>query len=156
MNAKDLMIGDWVRRRWTCTDTGREVVKDFQITQICKNGENLYVYRSKGNMGRVDQIEPIPLTQEILEKNGFKFDGSGQCSMMFLSEPRFSEELRFNIYVGLKRKTIEVFAAHPIERLPNWRKSNKVYLEVCGCYVHELQHTLRLCGIDKEIEIWHT
>lgn len=101
----------------------------------------------------LDEIEPIPLTSEILEKNGFKFDGSGQCSMMFLNKPQFAEGLRFNIYVGLKRKTIEVFAAHPVEKSPNWRKSNKVYLEVCGCYVHELQHCLKLVGIKKEIEL---
>ena len=153
MKASDIQIGDWVRRRWTCADTGREIVKDFQVAEIRKNWDTLYVWKDGGNMGAVEQIEPIPLTPEILEKNGFKFDGSGQCSMMFLSKPQFAEGLRFNIYVGLKRKTIEVFAAHPIEKSPNWRKSNKVYLEVCGCYVHELQQAISLCGIDKEINL---
>ena len=141
MNAKDLMIGDLV-----CYAT-----RPFRIDGISVGGFS--VFSSQEGWQPIDAITPIPITQEILEKNGFVFDGSGQCSMMFLSEPRFSEELRFNIYVGLKRKTIEVFAAHPIEKSPNWRKSNKVYLEVCGCYVHELQHALRLCGIEKEIEL---
>lgn len=153
MKENDIMLGDLVRRRWTCTDTGREVIKDLQVAEIRKNGNTLYAWSKNGNMGRVEDLEPIPLTAEILEKNGFKFDGSGQCSMMFLSKPQFAEGLRFNIYVGLKRKTIEVFAAHPIEKSPNWRKSNKVYLEVCGCYVHELQHAIRLCGIDLDIVI---
>ena len=98
-----------------------------------------------------EYLDPIPLTPEILEKNGFKFDGSGQRSMMLISKPHFSEGIRYNIYVGLKKKTIEVFVAHPVEKSPNWRKSNKVYLEVCGLYVHELQHCLKLVGIDKEI-----
>ena len=100
-------------------------------------------------------IQPIPLTPEILEKNGFSWDGSGQRSMMLITP--FGREdkdaLRYNIYVGLKYRTIEVFAAHPQERKPGWRKSNKAFLEVCGPYVHELQHALRLCGIDKEIVI---
>lgn len=73
--------------------------------------------------------------------------------MMLISKPHFSEGIRYNIYVGLKKKTIDVFVAHPVEKSPNWRKSNKVYLEVCGLYVHELQHALRLCGIDKTIEL---
>lgn len=153
MNAKDLMIGDWIHRCYTCSDTGREVVIDFQLTEIRNLAKSLYVCSEKGVVCKVEDAEPIPLTPEILEKNGFKFDGSGQCSMMFISEPHFSEGQRFNIYVGLKHKTIDVFVAHPIEKSPNWRKSNKVCLEVCGCYVHELQHALRLCGIDKDLII---
>lgn len=138
MKANELMISDWVKF------AGRY----SGIDGIAEGGYSVHI---SGRWAPTFDIEPIPLTQEILEKNGFKFDGSGQCSMMFLSEPQFAEGLRFNIYVGLKRKTIEVFAAHPIEKSPNWRKGNKVYLEVCGCYVHELQHAFRLCGIEKEI-----
>jgi len=142
MEAKDLMIDDWVY------DT------------ILQGYTRVKVLTARGVKGDIhdniwdeDTFAPIPLTPEILEKNGFKFDGSGQCSMMFLSEPHFSEGQRFNIYVGLKHKTIEVFVAHPIEKSPNWRKTNKAYLEVCGPYVHELQHCLKLVGIDKEIEL---
>lgn len=139
MKAKDLMIGDWVKSRGKIEQV-TSVYDGYICTDSFEDSHDYY-------------FEPIPLTPEILEKNGFTWDGSGQRSMMFLSKPQFAEGLRFNIYVGLKRKTIEAFAAHPIERTPNWRKSNKVYLEVCGCYVHELQHALRLCGIEKEIEL---
>ena len=166
MKANELMIGDWVNIYVFPNESPKE--KDLFpaiITTIMtplpneQGGEHIEcIFKSKdGGIGcatrPVNTCLPIPITPEILEKNGFKFDGSGQCSMMFLSKPQFAEGLRFNIYVGLKRKTIEVFAAHPIEKSPNWRKSNKVYLEVCGCYVHELQHALRLCGIEKEIEL---
>lgn len=138
MESNELMIGDWYAFRghpYKCTAS--------DIASIAECEEK----------GAQTDISEIPITPEILEKNGFKFDGSGQCSMMFLSEPRFSEGQRFNIYVGLKHKTIEVFVAHPIEKSPNWRKTNKAYLEVCGPYVHELQHCLKLVGIDKEIEL---
>lgn len=137
MKANELMIGNWVKSRGKIEQV-REVYDGFICTDSFKDSHDYY-------------FDPIPLTQEILEKNEFKFDGSGQRSMMLISTPHFSEGIRYNIYVGLKKKTIEVFVAHPVEKSPNWRKSNKVYLEVCGCYVHELQHALRLCGIEKEI-----
>ena len=69
MKANELMLGDWVRRRWTCSDTGREVVKDFQVTEIRRNGNFLYAWGKNGNMGRVEDLEPIPLTAEIMERN---------------------------------------------------------------------------------------
>ena len=140
MEANELMIGDWVY------DT------------ILQGYTRVKVLTARGIQGDIhdniwdeETFAPIPITDEILEKNGFKFDGSGQRSMMLISKPYFSEGIRYNIYVGLKKKTIEVFVAHPVEKSPNWRKSNKVYLEVCGCFVHELQRALKLCGINKEI-----
>jgi hypothetical protein len=145
MKASELMIGDYVNYRG-------QIIK---ITSLYDKGSSNEVgWSDKESVWvNADNVEPIPITTEILEKNGFKFDGSGQCSMMFLSEPRYSEGQRFNIYVGFKHKTIEVFVAHPIEKSPNWRKINKAYLEVCGPYVHELKHAIRLCKIEKEIEL---
>lgn len=152
LHANELMLGDWLRLRYT--ENGKEVVKDFQVDQIRRlstDSEDVYVWsRDGGNMGLVEKMEPIPITKEILEKNGFRFDGSGQRSMM-LATPFGESGTRWNIYVGLKHKTIDVFSAPPEEKYPNWRKCNKVYLEVCGCFVHELQHCLKLSGIDKEI-----
>ena len=155
MRASELTLGSWV----IATNNGVCPLPDKIAKMLPRAGRivnldyDLVVLDFMDFGLMLDAIEPVPLTPEILEKNGFKFDGSGQCSMMFLSKPQFAEGLRFNIYVGLKRKTIEVFAAHPIEKSPNWRKSNKVYLEVCGCYVHELQQALQLCGIKKEVEL---
>lgn len=133
------MIGDWVR----VNRDGLCIKKNTAVRVMGIDGESKL--KEKGLVGCagchpldknqfdggiwIDYLDPIPLTPEILEKNGFVFAGDGQMCMMFLSKPQFAEGLRFNIYVGLKRKTIEVFAAHPIEKSPNWRKSNKVYLE---------------------------
>ena len=168
MRIQDLAIGDWV----TFSDSAKEgeivpvLVAGVTAPDICLgiiNPESNDITQHCDELDvditqpcdelSVEELAGIPLTPEILEKNGFRFDGSGRRSMMFISEPHFADGIRFNIYVGLKHKTIEAFAAHPVEKSPNWRKSNKVYLEVCGCYVHELQHALRLCGIEKEIEL---
>lgn len=138
MEAKDLMIGDWVKSRGKIEKV-TSVYEGYICTDSFKDSHDYY-------------FEPIPLTPEILEKNGFTWDGSGQRSMMF-NTPIDDEGVRYFIYVGFKRGTIEIHAAHPILKCERWRKANKVYLEVCGLYVHELQHALRLCGIEKEIEL---
>lgn len=118
MKATELMIGDWVRRRWTCSDTGREVVKDSQVTEIRKNGETLYAWSKNGNIGRVENLEPIPLTTEILEKNGF-----------------------------INSVDVALFD----------RETGRIESDfVCAAkleYIHELQHALRLCGIEREIKL---
>ena len=143
MKAEELMIGDWV--------IVYEKAMPVKAMVDGVYGNNAFVL---GHQRTVENgfVEPIRLTPEILEKNGFKYDGSGQRSMMLMT-PHGESGTRWNIYVGLKHKTIDVFSAPPVEKSPGWRKHNKVYLEVCGCYVHELQHALRMCGIDKTIEL---
>lgn len=133
------MIGDWVFCDGKC----------YQIAEI---GGMVCLDAEKEIFASLEDITPIPITPEILEKNGFKPDGSGQISYCLLT-PFGIEGLRYSIYVGLRQKTIEVHAAHTVLKKDNWRKVNKTYLEVCGPYVHELQHALKLCGIDKEIKL---
>lgn len=151
MKAKQLMLGNYALYNGLAV----RVRNIHDNVFLDGEDESVEVVYDDGVVILVDpcSLEPIPLTPEILEKNGFRFDGSGRRSMMFISEPHFADGIRFNIYVGLKHKTIEVFAAHPVEKSPNWRKSNKVYLEVCGCYVHELQNALSLCGIKHDIKL---
>lgn len=131
MKANELMIGDWAIVHGPA---------DQRFTRKLDIGDLSFFV----------EFEPIPLTPEILDKNGFRWTGGGDSTKMF-STPWGYDGIRYNLYVGLKKKTIEVHAAHPELRSESWRKVNKVSLEVCGCYVHELQHALRLCGIDKEI-----
>jgi len=150
MKIEDLMVGDWIHYKM---DLGKDGIyeKDIRITNIYGCEVNCEVRGHEIISGkRLDNLEPIPLTPEILEKNGFKWTGSGD-STGWLSTPWGYDGIRYNIYVGLKKKTIEVHSAHPELRTDSWRKVNKVSLEVCGCFVHELQHALRLCGINHEM-----
>ena len=161
MKAKELMIGDFVRvSKDVCIKKGtivrvRAIDGDNRFPEKgligCASCEQVDDRSVSGGVW-CEYLEPSPLTAEILEKNGFRFDGSGQRSMM-LATPYGDSGTRWSIYVGLKHKTIEAHSAPPVERKPGWRKSNKACLEVCGCFVHELQHLLRLCGIEKEIVI---
>ena len=136
MEANRLMIGDWVRRCWTCEDTGREVVRDFQITEIRKNGETLYAWGKSGNMGRVDELEPIPITAEILEKNGFVKSGNYEVWRIICND----YEMRVTPW-----RFAVIFLENGADK--------EEYSAPRPSFVHELQQALRLCGIKKEIEL---
>ena len=152
MKIEELQIGDYLQYT---TDDGKE--HTVKVTQLEKDG-----YHKEGVSFippwdkddewdvSLSKVRPIPLTEEILKKNGFRFDGSGQRSMLLMT-PWKEMGIRWHIYVGLKHRTIDVLAAHPEERSPGWRKSNKIVLNVSGCYVHELQHAIRMAGIEGEI-----
>lgn len=95
-----------------------------QVTVIFCDGQ---LETTKSECTGIELIEPVPLTPEILEKNGFKNMGFfGKCEVenwKILCDTK-------NVAIIHKEHTdIDI----PIE------------------YVHELQHALRLCGIDKEI-----
>ena len=73
---------------------------------------------------------PIQITPEILEKNGFT------KSKTFV-EWKYEEE---GIYI--------LWKPFPFLKI----ETENVQLNLSGCeYVHELQHALRLCGIEKDI-----
>jgi len=146
MNAQDIMVGDWVRLRYKHWVTNEEVVKDFKVSQVRKtwDGDELYAWCSEsGNMGPLSMIEPIPLTPEILEKNGFKKTKVGYFWREILS--------------GYMGQTVSVTT-------PSEIRYEEGHLEVSNQhigrifygsskYVHELQHTLHICGIEKTIEL---
>lgn len=73
MKTNELMIGDWVR----CTDP-----KPFKVEQI--DGVEEQVYGDDGFYVDTADLQPIPLTGEILEKNGFEelmSEGKGVAAM---------------------------------------------------------------------------
>ena len=131
MKAEDLMIGDWVI-------DGKNIA---QITSITCDGIIETTFNESSN---IEVIEPIPLTTEILENNGFKkFDFlhiKGQYQWAWwentlISVTLWCRELNNDTKDGMMLK-IEA---------PNSSLCLKVN------YIHELQHALRLCGIEKEI-----
>ena len=116
MKAKDLMIGDWV---YLVKDYGR-VKKDILKLDI------LELYRVSDGML---EVEPMPLTPEILEKNGWQNDEG--C---FLVDDA-------NIY--LNTSCAYLYASDT--------GNESVLFPVR--YVHEFQHVLRLLGFKREIEL---
>lgn len=138
MKANELMIGDWLRHY---NGTPMQVTKITTEHFACaeNGGVNCWEYNNK--------FEPIPLTPEILEKNGFN-DTSFEANLKYkyvihtieYQLGYYTKTNSFNIY----KRGIDPFYTKDVF--------------CCGFqnivkYVHELQHALKLCGIDKEIVV---
>ena len=125
MNANEFMIGDWVQYR----DEFNEVTGPYEIDLI-SNDEIAF----KGEwFARVfnNNIEPIPITAEILEKNGF------------VHYEEDEESFHDKDCVFIKQNLGEYGVC-----LDKIRTASGTFH-----YVHELQHALRLCGVEKEIKL---
>lgn len=129
MKANELMIGDWVNYKGKIN---RIALADFGIDEA--------------HMYWISEVEPIPLTKEILEKNGF-------VSNKHVYPYPYYE------YINEKDK-LKIGFAFPQGNRTSYKEpwvyidSKYVFIEHLPCiYVHELQHALRLCGIEKEIEL---
>lgn len=130
LQVKDLMTGDWVMtsygpRKIDVIYGGCERVQADLIELDCL------------------EIQPIPLTPEILEKNGF-YDTDvivvGTRKMRWVSEDTRTEI------------TIWLDDTLPMEIVKNVYYEDEVsYTLQSPGTVHQLQHALRLCGIEKEI-----
>ena len=121
MKAKDLMIGDWVL--FDHNPVRVAILGAAKDSLGLAVGDN--VFGQPYNM-----IEPIPLTAEILEKNGFDMD---DYTVHFKEDEHYMLEL--------------VFEDDELK----WTINCNEYTIMNFEYVHELQHALRLCKIDKEI-----
>ena len=122
MKTDELMIGDWVNYN----GENFKIISIGLFTQVGIMDSNNDVYSAFAK-----DLVPIPLTTEILKKNGF------MCIEACL-KPKYAKYVCRNICV--------IFANNNFVSIPPCLGMK------CG-YVHELQHALRLCGIDKEIEI---
>jgi hypothetical protein len=129
LSCNDLMIGDWVL-------DGNIYV---QVTSITCDG---IIETTHNEHSNIELVKPIPLTQEILEKNGIKW---------FCTEPSGRKTFCCNepvvqcTYIPNSGWLINVGACGSIK--VRFVEISKIQ------YVHELQHALRLCGISKEIEL---
>ena len=83
------------------------------------------------------QVEPIPITPEFLEKNGF-----------IRGELKTAKEL----ICGTKHIC---YGFYPdCLSISDWADDGDCQISSLKClYVHDLQHALKLCRIDKEIEL---
>ena len=126
MKAKDLMIGDWV---YDTILKGNTKVEMLSLSGI--RGE----FHEK--VWNENTFEPIPLTPEILDKNGW------EC---FDTYHKYSHYRHPKAPFGILRRKE---GGYTIE----FRDESGGLVFLFILYVHQLQHALRLCGIEKEIEL---
>lgn len=145
MKPNELMIGDWV-----LCDTNAQSDYEFdnvnyQPYQI-KNGEDIDYACETNMIGDADVYQPILLTAEILEHNGFKKfnfeDIEGSHKWTWWHDMQTFVSLW---YRELKDDTKEGWML----RIESPFTSSRTKID----YVHELQHAMRLCGIDHKIEL---
>lgn len=145
LKISDPSVGDWVRYKGKeCTIASiyghpHEVALTYQ--GICYG------------CAYIDHLEPIPITAEILEKNGFT---------------RRSSEFPIYEYatlLGKMLRTTVVSLNHPYSyivcRIEDTSKelhevariSINLSIDRSPVHIHDLQHALRLAGVDKEINL---
>ena len=146
IKANELMLGDWVFSKSIskpCKVIGIDPMEGlgsregYTFKLAGPNNEILFVHASS--------VNPIPLTAEILEKNGWKKKSDYQwkycdnsCTIKISISPKIEIE-------G------ELLGAPPI----NVKIEGALFelIKTDDWYIHELQHAFRLCRIDKEIEL---
>lgn len=125
MKANELMIGDWMQSTFMGNNVPCKVVGiSTDITIEYQNCARKYE--------ALKAVEPIPLTAEILETNGFNIEVAPYTPnwLRCILNPNFFLEDRLKGFY-------------------HFNGNNLAKIQ----YVHELQHTLKLCGIDKNIEL---
>jgi hypothetical protein len=126
MKGSELMIGDIVAVNNTPLQIA--ALGTARAGFLDARGEMFYHY--------YDNMAPIPLTAEILRKSGFAQHHSyedGITFEKFVTDGMRIDQLAKDLFVWICPGTdTGILTLHN---------------------VHELQHALRLCGIDKQIEL---
>ena len=138
MKCRELQFWDWC-----CNKHGFPM----QITNV---GDDYAYATFEGNEGdpwefddKDDQPEPIPITLEILEKNGFVQDDeytdaiADGCFYRFLIWHYYANEVIIS-YDASEELVISNNLGYPCSEITLYRPK-----------IHEMQHALRLCGLNE-------
>lgn len=150
MKANELMIGDWVcysepNNYYTkveeirCTSDGEEY-----YIRCHRDSKDTFLEQLKYEDFSVDILHPIPLTPKILEKNGFEKHNlrwfEGQHKWTWWSDKSTSVSLWYRELNDDPKDGMMVKVDSPL-----------AYICIRVDYLHQLQHALKLCNIEKEI-----
>lgn len=139
MKANELSIGDWVKVLNYHVDGSSYA---DQVNGIMKKHGTYYLQFGDALSAEIDRCEPIPLTPEILEKNGFKGEG---YAILKLDDDSWMD---YYYHEHRLRKWWE-----GVDEWQNHAKVKDITFQ-CHCYyVHELQQALRLAGVEMEVEL---
>lgn len=128
LKISDLSVGDWIK-------AGGEPARVIQLGIAGRN-------KAKGLSGRIYgfltsvEIQPIPITPEILKSNGWYEDDYDTCTD-YVTDNTI-------IMYNKERKDWKGYIMNG---------SPEVRVKVFFSYVHELQHALRLAGLDENIRL---
>ena len=143
MKAEELMKGDWVLAIDTI-GAKRCIARILELKDVPYLACGIW-----GEIHKYELLEPIPLTYTILEKNGFSVDRTEPVCVAdgaFVDRPVYkcAEPGWFVEFDGWTLRLVCDLPEREITMGPSCSEN---------IYVHELQHALKLCGIDKEITL---
>ena len=120
MKATDLIIGDWI----LINNAPHKIQATDSIDAEIQADDELY-YVGEDRYHSEDKIEGVPLTYEILKKNGWKVSEDGYEYL--------ADEATIQCCLSEIRGCL-----------------NGIEIEYFKCeYAHQYQHLLRLCGLNE-------
>lgn len=145
MDCKDLMVGDWVN--YKSPSSGK--LQPIKIANIygCEFNCEVENWNIISGMS-ISDTEPILLTEEILVKNGFEY-AYNEVSEMHNKQLLVANIGGHYIEVRLDKKNVAIWYDYD-------ENGDGVYSDVLidlPHHVHNFQHLLRLCVIEKELTI---
>lgn len=133
IRIEDLSIGDYIQARMTKWDyEDLDITPPMKVAEISSD-EVVMQLGSVKHYAFVDDLQPIPITADVLEKSGFTHDKWSKKIWRYEDE---ESEVVYYIENGVLEITADDC------------KMNVV----CKC-VAELQHALRLAKVGKEITL---
>ena len=147
MKANEFMIGDWVHSLLHDVDT---TITDTEGPSDGVGDHRAYWLSDMECFERhfPDEIDPIPLTKEILDKSGFIIIAGPTYSISY-----YLKNGKDSIFITMFEKDSKPTFIQIMFSSENNDRPSLNYVANQPMYVHELQHILRLCGIEKEIVI---
>lgn len=139
MDFKDLMAGDLV---YVVRGYDKHLTIEKVKGIIADEDKPYPVTIFTGETVSLNDIKPIPLTEDILLKNGFRY----RANVIGRHNCRCYELEQKGVYI----MTISIYKNHITCELD---KVDAMYMNVVTNCVHQLQHLLRSCGIEKELTI---
>ena len=135
LKTSDLSVGDWVKCGQWSGRIQRIAMHDGETVEVIIEADlgRLYMYK------RVDEIYSIPITPEILETNGFVKNGG-----VYIWSNK-----KHRVFVCLKEGSRSI----DIEEMDEQFVTMSSRIGVTQLYAHQLQHALKLAGVDKEINL---
>jgi hypothetical protein len=131
LKISDLSVGDWVEYEglhYPITFVGYGEGGDGSLVNLIRPDLSCFICK-------ISDIHPIPITAEILEKNGFERSTSQfivyHTDKVWISYDKPSETWSVTMYINDFTSNLHANILH----------------------IHQLQHALRLAGVDKEINL---
>ena len=131
MKAEELMIGDWVYN-----------THNRQPEQVCEIREYM-VMLAYNDLYDYDEIEPIPLNDEILQKNGFRRVGERWGCGDELNSYYFGNGQDIDIHLPTNSDKYMLVIRDHVSPNPDYQLISRLK------YVHKLQHALKEYKYEK-------